>query len=136
MGICLEMPKKWVEFSLDEMSAVRACSILFAVSALSYAGGPQATLTMLSTQTWSVAVVSVDGRAFKSPQRKITLTPGRHVLSLRVTDALGQLPTADAPLENTFQAHDYTFQAKLSRTGALDGHLADLTKQKEQRSRR
>jgi|ERR1700675_1818542 len=118
------------------MSAVRACSILFAFSSFSYAGGPQATLTMLSTQTCSVAVVSVDGRAFKSPQRKITLTPGRHVLSLRVTDALGQLPTADAPLDNTFQAHDYTFQAKLSRTGALDGHLADLTKQKEQRSHR
>ena len=118
------------------MPAIRVCSLLFAVSSLSYAGGPQATLTMLPTQTCSVSVVSVDGRAFKSPQRKITLTPGRHVLSLRVTDALGQLPTADVPLDNTFQAHDYTFQAKLSRTGALDGHLADLTKQKEQHSHR
>jgi hypothetical protein len=118
------------------MSVVHACSILFAVTSLSYAGGPQATLTMLSSQTCSVSIVSLDGRGFKSPQRKIALTPGRHVLSLRVTDALKQLPTADAPLDNTFQAHDYTFQAKLSRTGALDGHLADLTKQKEQRFHR
>jgi hypothetical protein len=118
------------------MSAIRACSLLFAVSSLSYAGGPQATLTMLSTQTCSVSVVAVNGRAFKSPQRKVTLTPGRHVLNLRVTDAIGQLPTADAPLDNTFQPHEYTFQAKLSRTGALDGHLADLTKQKERRSHR
>jgi hypothetical protein len=114
------------------MSPLRACSILLALTSLSYAGGAKATLTALSTKTCSVVVVSVDARVFKSPQHKITLTPGRHLLSLRVTDALGSLPTADASLDTTFEAHDYTFHANLSRTGALDGRLTDLTKEKEQ----
>jgi hypothetical protein len=118
------------------MFMLRVCSLLLASSCLSYAGGQQATLTILPSKTCSVVIVSVDGRALRSPQRKIKLTPGRHVLSLRVSDALGQLPTAEAPLDNKFEAHDYTFQFTLSRTGGLDGHLADLAKQKEQRSRR
>ena len=123
-------------FSLDEMSAPRACSILLALTSLSYAGGAKATLTTLSTKTCSVVIVSVDGRAFKSPHHKITLTPGRHLLGLRVTDALGALSTADAPLDTTFEAHDYTFHANLSRTGALDGRLTDSTKEKAQRAHR
>jgi hypothetical protein len=118
------------------MSALRGCSILLALASFSYAGGAKATLTTLSTKTCSIAVVSVDGRAFKSPQHKITLAPGRHRLSLRVTDAVGSLPTADAPLDTTFEAHDYTFHGNLSRTGALDGRLTDLTKEKELRSRK
>jgi hypothetical protein len=42
-----------------------------------------------------------------------------------------------APLDTTFEAnHRYTFQAQLSQTGGLDGHLADLDYQKKQTSRK
>ena len=46
-------------------------------------------------------------------------------------------PSGDAPLDTTFEAnHRYTFQAQLSQTGGLDGHLADLDYQKKQASRK
>jgi len=110
---------------------------MLALASLADAAGAKVTLTTLSTKSCSMLVVSVDGRALKSPQQKITLTPGRHLVSLRVTDALGHLPTADAPLDTTFEAgHDYTFHGYLSRTGALDGRLTDLTKEKELRSKK
>ena len=119
------------------MSTLRTCSILLTIASLSYAAGTNATLTMLRGKSCAAVVVSIDGRALKSPQQQISLAPGRHVLSLRVTDALGRFPTADAPLDTTFDAgHRYTFQAELSNTGKLDGRLTDLTKEKEKRSHR
>jgi len=46
-------------------------------------------------------------------------------------------PSADAPLDTRFEAnHRYTSQAQLSKTGGLDGKLADLDYQKKQTSRK
>jgi hypothetical protein len=67
----------------------------------------------------AIAIVGVDGRSFKSPQQSISLSPGHHILFLRVRDARGRLPQADAPLYEMFEAHHYTIDGELSPTGSF-----------------
>ena len=83
----------------------------------SKAEGAKATLTAVSSKTCFVWIASVDGD-FEELHQQASLTPGRHLIRFRVADPRGVVPSADAPLDTTFEAgHRYIFQAEFSPTG-------------------
>jgi hypothetical protein len=64
---------------------------------------PNASLVILPSKGCAVAILAVDDHHFKSPQKQVSVPPGRHVLLLHVTEMGPDKGYADAPLEETFE---------------------------------
>lgn len=115
------------------MSVIRVSLMLIAVA--SVCGGATSTALVVVRQydkaeshSCAITIVAVDGHALNTPQLKVRLSPGRHVLLLRVRDLRGKLPEADAPLDTTFERHHYTVDGQLSRTGSFTLLFVDENK--------
>ena len=71
----------------------------------------------------------MDGHALKSPQEQVSVSPGRHVLSLRVSFVLGSSSgAAHSSLDEVFKPHRYTLDGEFcrSQSGAVAAGLAVL----------
>jgi hypothetical protein len=76
-----------------------------------------------------IAIVAVDGRAFKVPQRRVTVSPGNHSVSVRTWFILGpHKGDADASFTQTFEARPYTLEGGLSEKGIFSLKVVDETK--------
>jgi hypothetical protein len=110
--------------------------LLCEFSAAQFVLAGQHDSALITSINAAIKFIAVDGRSLKSPQRQITVPPGRHHLVLRVNlPALGwkfpEVPSgvADAPYDDTFEArHHYTADGKLTRTGEFSLLVVDEDK--------
>jgi hypothetical protein len=86
------------------MRAIVIFSLLAAASTLSRAAASDATVVAESDESCGVAIVAVDGRPFKSPQQTVHVSPGHHVLLLRVSPAAYPNFSSNVPQDGTFDA--------------------------------
>jgi hypothetical protein len=104
------------------MTVVRALALLVVCASVCAAGQPR---TFIRVQRHSephscvLAIVAVDGKSLPAPQKQITLSPGRHHLSIRVWlgGADGRVVHADAPLEQSFKPHRYWIDGEMRKGG-------------------
>jgi hypothetical protein len=123
------------------MTLVRAYSILVAVACTASAA-PNATLaiqqTTASPQKYSctIAIFGVDGHPFKSLQQQITLSPGRHLVVLRVVDAHGKVyDTEGLPIVYK-PGHHYSARAWFTNEDKAKIDINDETADAQQRKRK
>ena len=66
-----------------------------------------------------LAIVAIDGKSLSSPQKRVSLSPGRHHLSIRVWlgGADRSVLHADAPLDQTFKPHHYWIDGEMRKGG-------------------
>jgi len=66
-----------------------------------------------------LAIVAIDGKSLPSPQKQVSLVPGRHHLSIRVWlgGADRSVVHADAPLDQTFKPHRYWIDGEMGKGG-------------------
>jgi len=66
-----------------------------------------------------LAIVAIDGKSLPSPQKQVSLSPGRHHLSIRVWlgGADRSVVHADAPLAQTFKPHRYWIDGEMGKRG-------------------
>jgi hypothetical protein len=66
-----------------------------------------------------LAIVAIDGKSLSSARKQVSLSPGKHHLSIRVWlgDANDRVVHADAPLEKTFKPHRYWIDGEMRKGG-------------------
>jgi hypothetical protein len=95
------------------MNTVRVVALFVTLVSVAAAGPPRAVLRTRQyrpseTRSGELAFIGVDGKALHSPQRQLTLSPGRHTLSLRLWFLVkGRVETVDIPFTDSFKGHHY-----------------------------
>ena len=113
------------------MNITRALVLLLAFAAVCHAATPRAIVTVQRqhhpfedhscghslTVIRQIAIVAVDGHALKSPQQQVSVSPGRHVLSLLVSFVVGSSRgAAHPPLDAVFKPHRYSLDGEFCRS--------------------
>ena len=78
--------------------------VLIVASPFSYAAPSDAAVTAERDESCGVAIVAVDGRPLKSPQQNVRVSPGHHVLLLRISPAAYPTFSSNVPQDGTFEA--------------------------------
>jgi hypothetical protein len=93
------------------MSVVRALTLLIASASVCAAGRPCAFIRVAThpePHSCAVSIVAIDGKSLPSPRKQVSLSPGRHHLSIRVWLGMREgIVHADAPLDYSFKTHHY-----------------------------
>jgi len=76
--------------------------LLIASAGLSRAAEPMATIRVQQDKSCGLAIVAIDNHAFKSPQQRVSVSPGHHVLLLRISPAFYPNFSDNVPCEDTF----------------------------------
>jgi hypothetical protein len=103
------------------MSVLRVLTVLIASASVCAAGQPRTFIRVQrhpEPHSCVLAIVAIDRRSLPSPQKRVSLSPGRHHLSIRVW--LGKregIIHADAPLDQSFKAHRYWIDGEMSKSG-------------------
>jgi len=102
------------------MRALAVLSLLIASAALCHAA-PDASVATEQDESCGVAIVAVDGHPLKSPQQNIRVSPGHHVLLLRISPTAYPTFSSNVPQDGTFEAGgQYTVRGLFSpATGIL-----------------
>ena len=125
------------------MNITRAFVLLLALAAVCHAATSRAIVTAQQehhisedhscshslTVIRQIAIVAVDDHALKPQQEQVILSPGRHVLSLRVSFVVGSSSGAAHPsLDEVFKPHRYTLDGEFcrSQSGAVAAGLPVL----------
>jgi hypothetical protein len=87
------------------MRALGVCLLLTAAASISRAAPSPAGVTVQQDKSCGVAIVAVDGHTLKSPQQKISVAPGHHILLLRISPARYPGFSDDVTLDETFEAN-------------------------------
>jgi hypothetical protein len=104
------------------MSVARALAFLIVSASLGAAGQPRAVVTVQShpeLHSCVLAIAAIDGKSLPSTMKQVSLSPGRHHLSIRVWlgDAQDKVVHADAPLEQSFKPHHYWIDGEMRKGG-------------------
>jgi len=66
----------------------------------------------------ALSIVAIDGKSLPSPRKQVSLSPGRHHLSIRVWLGMREgIVHADAPLDHSFKTHHYWIDGEMSKSG-------------------
>jgi hypothetical protein len=103
---------------------------------------PNATLTVQQTtasprkHSCTIAIFGVDGHALKSLQQQITLSPGRHLVILRVRDSRGKIyDTEGLPIVYK-PGHHYSVRAWFTDEDKATIDINDETADAQQQKRK
>jgi hypothetical protein len=113
------------------MAAFRVLSVFLLLAGVCSGGTARTTLRTKQhkasdVRSCEVMIVGIDGKSLSSPQQKLTLSPGRHALSIRVWFLVKeQLQTVDAPLADVFKPHRYLIDGGFVPSGKLELVLED-----------
>jgi hypothetical protein len=85
------------------MTLARSLLIVIALAGIASAATPKAFVAVKTNKpSCKIEIIAVDGHSLKSPQQQITISPGRHLISLRVKDMHGKVYETDG-LDFTFK---------------------------------
>jgi hypothetical protein len=105
------------------MSVVRALTVLIASASVCAAGQPHALIRVAThpePHTCALSIVAIDGKFLPVPQKQVSLSAGRHHLSIRVWLGMREgIVHADAPLDHMFKTHHYWIDGEMSKSGLL-----------------
>ena len=122
------------------MSVVRALTLLLAGASICAAGQPRAFIRVqrhTEPHSCVLAIVAVNGKPLRSPQKELSLPPGRHKLSIRVWlgGRDGRVVHADAPLEQSFKPHRYWIDGEMRKGGLFKLIIEDEDERRRTRAR-
>jgi hypothetical protein len=107
------------------MRALSLVSLLVAFASIA-ASPPRTTIRTQQHQASDVrscelTLVALDGESLGTPKQKLSVSPGRHSVVVRVWFiAKGRAETVDVPLTVTFKAHRYLLDGGFVPSGHLN----------------
>jgi hypothetical protein len=86
------------------MTLARSFLVIVTLAGIASGATPKAFLAVYTNKrSCTMEIIRVDDHALKSPQQHMTLSPGRHLIFVRVRDARGKVYDAGG-LDYTFKA--------------------------------
>ena len=115
------------------MGVLRALTLLIVGTSICVAGQPRTFIRVEShpePHSCVLAIVAIDGKSLRSPQKQVSLSPGRHHLSIRVWlgGADRSILHADVPLNESFKPHHYWIDGEMLKGGLFKLRIEDEDK--------
>lgn len=112
------------------MSFLRPLTLLVALASICAAGQPRTFIDVQrhpEPHSCVLAIVAIDGKSLRSPQKQVSLSPGRHRLSIRVWlgGADRSVVNADALLDQSFKPHRYWIDGEMLKGGLFRLRIED-----------